>query len=122
MEERWLHLIVRSQHRLCVAFVWEETTLSAPAGFHLWPSYLLHLVHHLYAHEDVISVELHADFAFPCGEGAVAGKRQRLREHGLWLMEEESYFTQGNFLHIVDVEKGYQHIVQKYAPTCESPA
>jgi hypothetical protein len=45
-----------------------------------------------------------------------AGKRQRLREHGIWLMEEDSYFTDGNFLHIVDPEEGYKHIIDQYAP------
>jgi hypothetical protein len=44
-----------------------------------------------------------------------AGKRQRLREHGIWLMEEEAYFTQGNFLVITHPEEGYRHIVEKYA-------
>ena len=47
-----------------------------------------------------------------------AGKRQRLREHGIWLMEEESYFTDGNFLHVVDPEEGFKHIIDQYAPVC----
>eukprot|EP00976_Prorocentrum_cordatum_P117952 1196390-Prorocentrum_minimum.AAC.7 len=45
-----------------------------------------------------------------------AGKRQRLREHGLWLMEDETYFTEGNFLVLTLPEEGYAHIVDKYRP------
>ena len=54
--------------------------------------------------------------------GVTTGKRQRLREHGIWLMEEEAYFTEGNFLVITHPEEGYRHVVDKYssvASVCE---
>ena len=43
------------------------------------------------------------------------GKHQRLREHGIWLMEEESYCTEGNFLHITDAPEGYARIIRPYS-------
>ena len=36
----------------------------------------------------------------------------------IWLMEEDKYFTEGNYLLITHPEEGYQHIVDKYAPMC----
>ena len=50
-----------------------------------------------------------------------AGKRQRLREHGIWLMEEESYFTEGNFLHIIDAPEGYAHVIEPYSAYATRP-
>ena len=32
----------------------------------------------------------------------VHGKRQRFREHGLWDVEEDDYYTQGNFIAMSD--------------------
>lgn len=31
-------------------------------------------------------------------------------------MEDDSYFTEGNFLVIKDAPEGYRHIVEQYAP------
>jgi hypothetical protein len=40
----------------------------------------------------------HATFQF----SQVHGKRQRFREHGLWDVEEDDYYTQGNFIAMSD--------------------
>jgi len=59
-------------------------------------------------------IAVHLTYQFGDTADYVYGKRQRLREHGLWLMEEESYFTEGNFLALTFPEEGYAHIVDKY--------
>ena len=41
---------------------------------------------------------VHATFQF----SQVHGKRQRFREHGLWLIENDDYYTQGNFISMSD--------------------
>lgn len=41
---------------------------------------------------------VHATFQF----SQVHGKRQRFREHGLWRIEDDDYYTQGNFIAMQD--------------------
>mmetsp|Transcript_19097 Transcript_19097/g.26441 ORF Transcript_19097/g.26441 Transcript_19097/m.26441 type:complete len:801 (-) Transcript_19097:47-2449(-) len=64
----------------------------------------------------IAPIAVHLTYQFGDTADYVYGKRQRLREHGIWLMEEESYFTDGDFLAITNAEAGYKHIVHKYAP------
>mmetsp|Transcript_26945 Transcript_26945/g.37200 ORF Transcript_26945/g.37200 Transcript_26945/m.37200 type:complete len:318 (+) Transcript_26945:2-955(+) len=47
---------------------------------------------------------VHATYQFGNGRrGQAAGKKQRLREHGLWMADPDEYFTRGKFLVYSDV-------------------
>ncbi|KAK3239054.1 hypothetical protein CYMTET_50993 [Cymbomonas tetramitiformis] len=60
-------------------------------------------------------IAVHLTYQFGDTADYVYGKRQRLRELGMWLMEEDKYFTEGSFLSIVDDHEGIDPIIEPYA-------
>eukprot|EP00898_Chlorokybus_atmophyticus_P009220 jgi/Chlat1/929/Chrsp108S01364 len=53
---------------------------------------------------DAPLLNVHCTFQFGDSGRYMYGKRQRLRETGLWLIDSETYYSEGNFLHVVGID------------------
>ena len=50
---------------------------------------------------------MHTTYQYGDAAKFAYGKRQRLREHGLWLADPDSYYTQGKFIMVSDMGSSY---------------
>lgn len=63
---------------------------------------------------------VHATYQFGEGRrGQAAGKRQRLREHGLWIADPDEYFLKGKYLTYGDQVRSRES--RSWPAACQPP-
>jgi hypothetical protein len=56
--------------------------------------------HHIYHPEDGAPYAVHTTYQYGDSKEYAYGKRQRLRQHGLWFVEDDEYWSSGKYLTI----------------------